>query len=271
MSGGLAAVVLAAGAGTRLRPLTDVLPKALCPVGNVPLVDLALQRVRALTPDVAVNVHAGRALMEEHLTGQVHLSVEEPVALGTAGALGRLRGWIDGRPTVAVNADAWHRFDLAALAHGWDGRRTRLLVVEDPGRGDFGAWRYCGAALIPWSEVAVLPESPAGLYEVSWRRLGEEGALELVPADGPFFDCGTPPDYLAANLAASGGGSVVGEGARVDGELVRSVVWPGGVVHGGERLVECVRVGGTLTVPAGPNAGTSVVAGRPGGSGADRG
>ena len=271
MSGGLAAVVLAAGAGTRLRPLTDVLPKALCPVGNVPLVDLALQRVRALTPDVAVNVHAGRAQMEQHLAGRVHLSVEEPVALGTAGALGRLRGWIDGRPTVAVNADAWHRFDLTALVDGWDGRRTRLLVVDDPARGDFGEWRYCGAALIPWPEVAVLPETPAGLYEVSWRRLADEGGVELVPADGPFFDCGTPADYLAANLASSGGASVVGDGARVDGELERSVVWSGGVVHTGERLVECVRVGRTLTVPAGPAAGTSVLAGAPGGLGGDRG
>jgi MurNAc alpha-1-phosphate uridylyltransferase len=271
LSGGLAAVVLAAGAGTRLRPLTDVRPKALCPVDNVPLVDLAIGRVRLLTPDVAVNVHAARAMMEEHLAGRVHLSVEEPVALGTAGALGRLRAWIDGRATVAVNADAWHRFDLAALVDGWDGDRVRLLVVEDPARGDFGTWRYCGAAVLPWSEVADLPETPSGLYEVSWRRLAEEGGLDLVPAHGPFFDCGTPADYLAANLAASGGESVVGEDARVEGELVRSVVWAGGVVGAGERLVECVRVGSSLTVPAGPAAGTSVVLGAPSGSGGDRG
>ena len=271
MTGALAAVVLAAGAGTRLRPLTDVLPKALCPVGNVPLVDLAVERARALTGDIAVNVHAGRALMERHLAGRVRLSVEEPVALGTAGALGRLRGWVAGRATLVVNADAWHRFDLAALVDGWDGRRTRLLVVEDPARGDFGTWRHCGAALMPWAEVAVLPEAPSGLYEVSWRRLADQGGLELVPAEGPFFDCGTPTDYLAANLASSGGASVVGDGAHVDGELVRSVVWPGGRVWAGERLVECVRVGGSMTVPAGPAAATSAVLGPPGGFGGDRG
>jgi hypothetical protein len=73
----------------------------------------------------------------------------------------------------------------------------------------------------------------------------------VVPQAGPYFDCGTPADYLAANLEASGGRSVVGAGARVDGELVRSVVWPGGVVHRGERLVESIRVGETLTVDAG--------------------
>ena len=60
----LAAVVLAAGAGTRLRPLTDILPKALCPVDNVALVDLAIDRVRPLTQRIAVNVHHGRTLLE---------------------------------------------------------------------------------------------------------------------------------------------------------------------------------------------------------------
>ncbi len=247
----LAAVVLAAGAGTRLRPLTDILPKALCPVANVPLVDLAIDRVRPLTSRIAVNVHHGRARLEPHLEGRVHVSVEEPIPLGTAGALGRLRNWIEGRAVVVVNADAWHRFDVAALLDGWDGERVRLLVVEDRQRGDFGPWRFCGASLMPWEEVRVLPAAPAGLYERCWGPRWADGRLELVPCTGPFFDCGTPADYLAANLAASGGESVVGVGARVEGELVRSVVWPGGLVRRGERLVECIRVGDDLTVQAG--------------------
>ena len=53
-----------------------------------------------------------------------------------------------------------------------------------------------------------------------------EGRIDLVPSSAAFEDCGTPADYLCANLAASGGESVVGDGATVDGELVRSVVWP---------------------------------------------
>ena len=56
----LAGVVLAAGAGDRLSPLTRHLPKALCPVGMSPLVDHAIGRVRSATTDVAVNVHYGR-------------------------------------------------------------------------------------------------------------------------------------------------------------------------------------------------------------------
>jgi NDP-sugar pyrophosphorylase family protein len=247
---GLAGVVLAAGAGTRLRPLTLIRPKALCPVDNVPLVDLALRQVASATGSVAVNVHHGRALMESYLVDRgLHLSIEEPEALGTAGALGRLREWIGGRDVLLANADAWREQGLGALCDEWDGTRVRLLVTEDVERGDFGRWRYAGAALLPWSEVRDLPPEPAGLYEVSWARLEDEGALDLVSLDGRFIDCGTPGDYLAANLAASGGRSVVGEGAVVAGAVERSVVWPGGVVGRDERLVDAIRVWDWMTVP----------------------
>jgi NDP-sugar pyrophosphorylase family protein len=66
----LVAVVLAAGGGTRLRPLTSLIPKALCPVNNVPLVDLAFRRVGEVTREIAVNIHHFRELMEEHLAGR---------------------------------------------------------------------------------------------------------------------------------------------------------------------------------------------------------
>lgn len=242
-------VVLAAGLGTRLRPLTDIRPKALCPVNNVPLVDWALARVRTVADVVAVNVHAGRTQMEEHLAGAgVHLSVEADAPLGTAGALGKLRDWIAGRPVLVGNADAWHRIDVRALVDGWDGERPRLLVVHDPARGDFGPWRYVGSTLLPWSLVEGLDATPSGLHDRVWMPALANGTLELVEGDGEFFDCGTPADYLAANLCASGGESVVGEGAVVEGELVRSVVWPGGIVRRDERLVESIRVGADLTV-----------------------
>ena len=248
MRGGVAAVVLAAGLGTRLRPLTDVLPKALCPVANVALVDRALERAMTVADDIAVNVHAGRQQMEQHLAGRgVHLSLEEAEPLGTAGALGLLREWIDGRAVVVSNADACHGFDLRALVDGWDGERPRLLVVDDPERADFdGRWRYVGSSLLAWQHVSGLAPVPSGLYESLWSRV----ELDLVPVAGPFFDCGTPSDYLAANLWASGGESVVGAGAVVEGELVRSVVWPDGAVRSDERLVESIRVGADLTVEA---------------------
>lgn len=239
-------MVLAAGAGTRLRPLTCLRPKALCPVGDRPLVDHACDRVASVTADIAVNVHHGRALMEEHLVDRpVHLSLEADEARGTAGALGLLRPWIDGRPVVVTNADAWVDVALGPFVEGWDGERIRLLCVEDPARGDFGSRYYSGVALMPWSVVSTLGPEPSGLYERAWAAAHAADRLDLVVHGGAFVDCGTVADYLSANLAWSGGTSVVGEGAQVssEAEVVRSVLWPGAVVEPGERLVDAVRAG----------------------------
>lgn len=243
--GGLAGVVLAAGAGRRLAPLTRERPKALCPVGGVPLVDLALARIAGHAGSLAVNLHHGADQLDAHLDPVVHRSVEEPEALGTAGAIGALRGWIDGRPVLVANADAWLAadLDLTGFVAGWDRARVRLLCVEDPARGDFGSLRYCGVALLPAAVAHGLEAVPSGLYEVSWRAELEAGRLDLVATDAAFIDCGTPRDYLAANLAASGGRPVIDPDASVgDGaQLVGSVVWDGAEVRPGEVLVDAVR------------------------------
>jgi MurNAc alpha-1-phosphate uridylyltransferase len=244
----LAGVVLAAGLGRRLRPLTIEHPKALCPVDNVPLVDLALARLAPIVDGeggLAVNVHHHRAAMEAHLDGRAHLSIEEGAPLGTAGALGRLRGWIDGRAALVVNADAWCPGPVAPLVEGWDGERIRILVV---GEDELVPTSKVAGAVLPWAAVARLEAVPSGLWETSWREANEAGRVEVVRHDGPFVDCGTPQQYLEANLLAGGGESVVGDGATVAGRLVRSVVWPGATVRAGETLVDAIRYDGTRTI-----------------------
>jgi len=242
----LAGVVLAAGHGTRLRPLTLLRPKALCPVANVALVDLALERVRPVVEAVAVNVHHRRAAMEAHLEeAGVHVSIEEPEPLGTAGALGQLRGWLDGRAALVVNADAWCPGSLGPFVEGWDGERVRLLI---PGDDDLHPTSKVAGALMPWSAIEPLAAVPSGLYERSWRPAHAAGRLEVVRHDGPFVDCGTPADYLRANLLASGGASVVGDGAVVAGRLDRCVVWPGAVVWPPETLTCAIRMTDSATV-----------------------
>jgi NDP-sugar pyrophosphorylase family protein len=250
MGDSLAAVVLGAGAGERLRPLTRLIPKVLCPVDNVPLVDGNLARVEAVVgsgPEVvAVNAHHQADLVAEHVAGRAFISVESGVALGTAGGVANLRPWLDGRSALVVNGDTWSTIDLGPLVEGWDGRRVVVLVagqepVLRPGVRVLGS-------LLPSEAIAELPERPAGLYESCWRPRQRADQLEVVAAAGVCIPCDRPRDYLAANLVASGGESVVGPGARVEGRLVRSVVWPGGVVWSGETLVDSIRIGNYLTV-----------------------
>jgi hypothetical protein len=172
---------------------------------------------------------------------------------------------------VAANVDGYlaaHRLpdgvDLAALLAGWDGARVRVLTVLGP-PAEFGTRRFAGVSLLPWDDVAALVAEPADLVKTTWRPAEREGRLEVVDFAGTYLDTGTLHDYLAANLHAAGGGNlvapgatvtgrvehaVVGAGATVAGEVVRGVVWPGGVVARGERLVDAVRVGRDLTVPA---------------------
>jgi NDP-sugar pyrophosphorylase family protein len=105
------------------------------------------------------------------------------------------------------------------------------------------------------------------LYEVVWREAFARGKLELVTPNVPFIDCGTPLDYLEANLAAAVihgsaivgpraviedgvdiSGSVIGAGARIDADVVDSVVWPNQSVVRGARLIRSIRAGTSVTV-----------------------
>jgi MurNAc alpha-1-phosphate uridylyltransferase len=237
----LAAVVLAAGAGTRLRPLTDERPKAMCPVGNVPLVDHALHRVAAHASSVAVNAHASQPSLVAHVQGRAHVSVESGERLGTAGALGRLRPWIDGRHVLVHNADAFVDDDLRDLVAGWDGTAPRLLTRAEARPSDFGEHRFVGVSLLPAQLAATLPDEPCGLYDLVWRAAYAAGGLELVETTGTAIDCGTPADYLRANLHVSGGASVVADDAVVAGTITRCVVWPGARVEADEVLVDAIR------------------------------
>lgn len=191
--------MLAAGAGTRLRPLSDVCPKPLCPLGDSTLLDRAIDQVAAAVGvPVAVNVHHGRDAMLSHLSGRddVHVSVEEPEALGTAGAVAALAGWLDGRAALVVNADTVHGEDLAAFVAGWDGERVRVLMTGD---GPFGPRSGVVASIVPWPDVERLRAVPSGLWEVLWRPGLEEGRLEWVHARGTVIDCGTVSAYVLAN------------------------------------------------------------------------
>lgn len=204
------AMILAAGRGERMRPLTDSTPKPLLDVGGQTLLELALRRVGAVVEldptHVAVNAHWLAAQVVAHVGARAHLSVEQPEALGTAGAVGQVREWLAGRDLLVVNGDAFYdpEPDLTAFVAGWDRRRPRLLVVEDAERPDFeGRWRFAGISLLPSALATGLEPVPSGLYEVVWSQV----PVELVPSEVTLVDCGTPEDLARARSLAVRGSS----------------------------------------------------------------
>lgn len=240
--------MLGAGAGTRLLPLTRLRPKVLCPLGDRALIDHAIERFDGVTQSLAVNVHAGRAQVESHLADRVHLSFEDdrPEPLGTAGALGRLRDWIASRPVLVANGDTWCPQSMAVLLDGWDGERIRVLVSRAE---RFAPGVPIAGCVLPWRDVVDIPAEPRGLTPI-WLRAAAEGRLDSVRLDDevPWADCGTPASYLAANLTWSGGESVVGARASVEGTVDRCVVWPDAEVRRGEHLVNAIRATRRVTV-----------------------
>ena len=252
MTDSLAGVVLAAGFGRRLQPLTSLRPKALCPLGQSTLLDHALERLAGFglrgPAAVAVNAHDRAEQIVAAVGDRATMSVE-PALLGSAGALGALAGWLGVRPVLVTNADAYLAGGVEHFVAGWDGERLRLLVTRASGPGDFGPWRFAGCSLLPWRLRRRLTAEPAGLYEALWRPEVEGGTADLIPCRTTFVDCGTPADYLAANLHQSGGATVVGARAVVAGTAVRCVVWPDSEVGPDEHLVDVVRAG-SITVNA---------------------
>lgn len=201
----LAAVVLAAGRGDRLRPLTDTTPKPLLRVGGVTLLDAALQRVAAVVPldpaSVAVNAHWLADQIVAHVGSRAFVSVEQPEALGTAGAIGQLRPWLGDRDVLIMNADAWYDgiVDVRSFVAGWNRGQPRLLVVADAARPDFpGGWRFAGMSLLPHPMAQTMQPVPSGLYELVWSR----AEVDLVPAEVTYIDCGTPADLERARAIA---------------------------------------------------------------------
>lgn len=134
-------MILAAGMGTRLRPLTDNLPKIMLPIAGRPLIDYIVRLFREHgIEDIAINLHHKPETVREHLgDGQrfgVHVTYSfEEKLLGTAGALGKLRNFFT-ETFVAINGDMLSSIDISAQVDFHRSRRATatiaLFEVADP-------------------------------------------------------------------------------------------------------------------------------------------
>lgn len=258
------AMILAAGLGTRLRPLTDELPKPLVPVGERPAVAHVAARLAAAGIREAVlnTHHLAGAFGADRLAGlPLALRVlHEPALLGTAGGLANAAALLGEGDVVVWNGDILAEVDVAALvgSHRASGAVATLAVAprEDaPGtlgldaRGQVVRLRgarfgeevssadFLGIHVIGPELRATFPR-PGCLVDDGYLPALRRGArVATFPVQGDWDDLGTVASYLAANarwLARSGRDTYVHESARVAAgvELRGSVIGAGAVVTG---------------------------------------
>jgi len=231
------AMVMAAGLGTRMRPLTATRPKPLVEVAGKPLLDHVLDRLRAAGVERAVvNVHYLPDALEAHLRGRTDLDIaisdERAQLLETGGGLVKAAPLIDCDPFLAVNSDnLWvdgPADTLRLLASQWDASRMDALLLLVPharagnhgGLGDFhmdpaGRLRRRGKARIaPFVFTGIqimakclLEGAPEGPFSTNilWDRAIAKGRLYGAVHQGLWFDVGSPPAIRATEDALAQG------------------------------------------------------------------
>jgi mannose-1-phosphate guanylyltransferase len=231
------AVVLAAGEGRRLRPLTDTIPKCLVPIRGTPLLAIWFRLLEdAGVSEVLVNVHHGREKIEDFVsaapTPLAVTTVHEDRLLGSAGTVIANRGFVEGeRRFLVVYADNLTNFDLRRMVEFHDGRTECLTmgVVPTDRPSEKGTVVVdADDRIVAFEEKASRPRSNlanAGMYVASgslfarlppWKP-GDE-ALDfgyhvlprLVPdmaayrIDACVIDVGTPESYAQAQAVWPG-------------------------------------------------------------------
>ena len=221
------AMLLAAGRGERMRPLTDTCPKPLLPVAGKPLAAWQLERLaRAGVDEVVINVAwLGDRIREVLGDGagfglRIHYSLEPWPALETGGGIFQALPWLGDAPFLLVNGDVFTDVDYASLALP-AGRLAELVLVPNPAHhrdGDFslapdGSIGATGERLT-YSGVAVLSPAlfageKAGRFPLAplLFRARDRGQLGGRRHDGLWIDVGTP-ERLAAlgSLLRAGAG-----------------------------------------------------------------
>jgi mannose-1-phosphate guanylyltransferase len=221
------AFLLAAGVGSRLRPITDTTPKCMLAIGGEPLLDIWLDSFgRAGVDEVLVNLHHLPDVVRNHLKARARSlrppavrTVFEPELLGSAGTLVANRAWVGGDEMfLACYADNLTDFDLRSLAetHRANGAIATLAVFHSDRPSAGGVVELDAAAtVVGFTEKPSRPVSDlvnAGMYAFHPRVLDEidgpppcdigydllprlVGRAKAIPVEGYFRDVGTADAY----------------------------------------------------------------------------
>jgi MurNAc alpha-1-phosphate uridylyltransferase len=226
-------MILAAGLGTRMRPLTDTMPKPLVPVGGKPLINHVLDRLAALGVETAVvNVHHFADQIEQHLkprrVPKILISDERGGVLGTGGGVLKALPLLGDAPFFHVNSDTlWIdgvKSNLARLADAFDPERMDALLLLAPTatsvgytvRGDFTMasdgklqrrperevvpFVYAGVAILA---LTLFKDAPSGAFALTqlFDRAIEKERLYGLRLEGVWMHVGTPEAIAAAEKA----------------------------------------------------------------------
>ena len=227
------AMVLAAGFGLRMRPLTDKMPKPMVPVAGQPLLDHVLDKLaQAGVADAVVNVHYLPDQIINHTATRQHprvtISDERDQVLGTGGGVVKALPLLGDAPFFHVNSDTlWIdgvRSNLTRLAENFDPARMDILLLMAPtatsigysGRGDYGMlpdgalrkrkekeivpFVYAGAAILSPSIFEGAPQGEFSLTRM-FDRANEQDRLFGLRLDGVWMHVGTPDAVHAAEEA----------------------------------------------------------------------
>jgi NDP-sugar pyrophosphorylase family protein len=229
-------MILAAGYGSRLRPLTAALPKPLVPVVNRPLLEHIIASVRAAgIRELVINLHYRGAQIRRWLGRGERLGVEvtyseEPQLLGSAGGVRRVRDFFGDEPALIVHGDllfdvdlraviayhrdrtahatlvlhpAYHRFDYGIIKVNAQGEIGQFVDHQAPGvAGPFTATVFTGVQILDPVVLDTIPaQGIASLTtEVYPRLLGRPWRFYGYLMRGYWSDIGTPRRYWEANL-----------------------------------------------------------------------
>jgi MurNAc alpha-1-phosphate uridylyltransferase len=230
MSAPQRAIVLAAGLGQRMRPITDHLPKSLVAVGGKSMLDHALDRLAdAGVVEAVVNVHHLADQVERHVAGRARprilISDERAALLETGGGVKKALPLLGAGPALAVNSDSlWIETGapaIASLLAAWDAQRMDMLLLcarrdgafgyDGPGdfdrdaegrltrrSGDAAPFIFAGVSL---TAPALFEDTPDGPFSLNllFDRAIAQGRLVGHLLDGQWLHVGTPDAIAPAN------------------------------------------------------------------------